>query len=411
MNHEEANKLYDSSVKILKENQHKNGGFYASPPGTRYPYVYARDHSIDIMGASSAGLFDQARLGLEFMFKNQLKTGEFAQRYDVSGENKSYKELQIDGNGLVLFALGDYIRKTDDMSLLDDYWDNITKATEFIFSHMNDDINLIHTINSIHEYPAFEHGFEIYANSACCGGLLEVCELGKKIKSDVKVTKKKTKKLQKAICTSLWSPMRRSFIKNIRIQHQCSNPLGCDPYSSVVTDVDAALYAPAYFNVISDHDLKVRLTCERIYKELWDQELEGLNRYPESWGRNNGGYGPWCHFTTMLAKHYIKTGRKWRANKYLSWVVNSAYNYQLPEHVSTPERYRLWKEEYTTAHIMRDDKKIMMEKIESHPLFKEGIVHVVEPLIWPHAEYIMAYNEYCAAFGDGEHIIGEAEVE
>jgi len=117
MNPKEARLLYKSSLKILKGNQHKNGGWYASPPGTRYPYVYARDHSVDILGAISGGLFKQARKGLEFMLEHQKPNGEFAQRYDTDGNDRSYKELQIDGNGLVLFALGDYCEKSGDLSI------------------------------------------------------------------------------------------------------------------------------------------------------------------------------------------------------------------------------------------------------------------------------------------------------
>jgi len=398
MNLKEARKLYDNSIEILKKNQHEGGGFYASPPGTRYPYVYARDHSIDIMGATSAGLLDVAKKGLEFMLKYQKPSGEFAQRYDVDGNDRSYKELQIDGNGLVLFALGDYCKKTGDESILDEYWEHIMRGAKFIMQNMNDEVGLVHTINSIHEYPAYEQGFEIYANCACCGGLMEVAKLAKKRgENSVDITRA-AKRIRGSIGRALWSPRRRSFIKNIRIKDKHSNPLGYDPYSSVVTDVDAVLYSPAYFNIFPDSDKKVRLTVERIHKELWDLELGGLNRYPETWGRNNGGYGPWCHFTAMLSRHYSKTGMKWMADMYLRWVVDKAYDYLLPEHISTCERFRLWEEEYTNAHIMRDDKIVMRRGIKKHPMWKEGLAYVVVPLIWPHAEYILAYNDYKEAF-------------
>ncbi len=89
---------------------------------------------------------------------------------------------------------------------------------------------------------------------------------------------------------------------------------------------------------------------------------------------------------------------KWMADTYLRWVIDKAYRYLLPEHISTHERYRLWEEEYTNAHIMRDDKIIMRGRIKRHPMWKEGLAYVVVPLIWPHAEYIMAYNDYKEAF-------------
>lgn len=398
MNPKEAKKLYDESVGILKKNQHKNGGFYASPPGTRYPYVYARDHSVDLLGAIDAGLLKQAKKGLEFMLKYQKPNGEFSQRYDVEGNDRAYKELQIDGNGLVLFALGKYCEKAGDYSLAKDYWDRVTKAADFITGSMNSEVKLVHTINSIHEYPAFEQGFEIYANSACCGGLSAVEAMAKAMRRKASEAGKAARRIKGALGRALWSPRRRSFIKNIRIKDRHSDPLGYDPYSSVVTDVDAVLYAPAYFEVFDDRDKKVKLTVERIHRELWDLELGGLNRYPESWGRNNGGYGPWCHFTAMLSRHYCRTGMKWMADLYLRWVVDKAYKHRLPEHISTKDRFLLWEEEYSNAHIMREDKKVMIRGIKKHPMWKEGLAYVVVPLIWPHAEYIMAYNDYKEAF-------------
>jgi GH15 family glucan-1,4-alpha-glucosidase len=47
---------------------------------------------------------------------------------------------------------------------------------------------------------------------------------------------------------------------------------------------------------------------------------------------------------------------------------------------------------------MRDDKVVMIKGIKKHPMWKAGLAYVVAPLIWPHAEFIMAYNEYKKAF-------------
>jgi GH15 family glucan-1,4-alpha-glucosidase len=89
---------------------------------------------------------------------------------------------------------------------------------------------------------------------------------------------------------------------------------------------------------------------------------------------------------------------KWMANMYLSWIIDKAYKHLLPEHIATKERFELWQEEYSNAHIMRDDKKVMIEGIKSHPLWKKGLAYVVMPLIWPHAEYVMAHNDYKDVF-------------
>ncbi|MGP8321728.1 MAG: glucoamylase [Methanosarcinaceae archaeon] len=406
MNQIEALKLYANSIKILKTNQHENGGFYASPPGTRYPFIYPRDHSIDILGAIAGGLMDEAKKGLDFILNAQKPSGEFSQRYDVDGNDASYKDLQIDGNGLILFALGKYFEATGgsffeemvDKEFVLKHWETIKKAVEFILQNKNEEVNLIHTINSIHEYPAYEHGFEIYANSACCAGIIAAVKMGHALDKDVSVWESEAEIVKNAILTRMYSPRRRSFIKCIRVKDKNSNPIGYDAYASSVIDVDAVEYSPAYFELIDEHDVKNLATIKRIHENLWDKEISGLNRYPEMWGRNNGGYGPWCHFTCQLANHYIAVDNQDMAEMYLGWVVDMAHNYMLPEHISTIERFEMWLEDYTNAKILRDSKLTMIENTRNHPKWKDGLAYVTIPLIWPHAEYIRAYVNYMDKF-------------
>ena len=402
----EALKLYESSIKILKNNQHEKGGFYASPPGTRYPFIYPRDHSIDILGAIAGGLMDEAKRGLEFMLNAQKPSGEFSQRYDVDGNDASYKDLQIDGNGLILFALGKYFEATGgsffeemaDKEFVMKHWETIEKTVEFILMNKNEEVDLIHTVNSIHEYPAYEHGFEIYANSACCAGIIAAVKMGHAIDKDVSRWESEAEIIKEAILTRMYSPRRRSFIKCIRVKDKSSNPIGYDAFASSVIDVDAVEYSPAYFELIDENDVKNLATVKRIHEKLWDKEIGGLNRYPELWGRNNGGYGPWCHFTCQLANHYTAIDNQDMAEMYLGWVVEMAHNYLLPEHVSTIERFEMWLEDYTNAKILRDSKITMIENTRNHPKWKDGLAYVTIPLIWPHAEYVRAYVNYMDKF-------------
>ncbi|WP_305064990.1 glucoamylase [Methanococcoides sp.] len=407
MNLIEAERLYENSVKILKNNQHEKGGFYASPPGTRYPFIYPRDHSVAILGCIAADMMDEAKKGLEFVLNSQKPLGEFSQRYDIDGNDASYKDLQIDGNGLVLYSMGKYFEATGgmffeklaDKSFVEKHWETISKAVEFILMNKNEEVDLVHTINSIHEYPAYEHGFEIYANCACCAGVQAAVKMGAALGKDVTTWEMEAEKIKEAILTRMYSPRRRSFIKCIRVKEKSSNPIGYDAFASSVIDVDVVEYAPAYFGIIEQQDIKNRYTVRRIHDKLWDSEIGGLNRYPEMWDRNNGGYGPWCHFTCQLASHYTAIDDQDMAEMYLGWVVDMAHNYLLPEHISTIERFEIWFEDYTNAKILRDSKLTMIENVRNHPKWKDGMAYVTIPLIWPHAEYIRAYKNYIEKFG------------
>ncbi|AEH61209.1 glucoamylase and related glycosyl hydrolase [Methanosalsum zhilinae DSM 4017] len=406
MNLPKAHKLYEESVKILKQNQHPNGGFYASPPGTRYPFIYPRDHSVAILGAISAGMLKQAKLGLEFILNAQKPVGEFSQRYDIEGNDASYKELQIDGTGLVLYSLGKYFKSSGgpffdemaDRDFIEKHWSTVEKAVDFILANKNEEVDLVHTINSIHEFPAYEHGFEIYANSACCAGIFAAVEMGEAIGKDVSGWHDEAEKIKDAILTRLYSPRRRSFIKCIRVKDKSSKPIGYDSFASNVIDVDVVEHAPAYFGLIDENDIKNISTVKRIHENLWDKEIGGMNRYPELWNRNNGGYGPWCHFTCQMASHYVDVDNHDRAELYLSWVVDIAHNYHLPEHVSTIERFEMWLEDYTNASILRDSKLEMIKQAREHPKWKDGLAYITFPLIWAHAEYIRAYNNYSSKY-------------
>ena len=106
MNRKKAETLYEESVNLIRKYQHSNGGFYASPPGERYPHIYSRGHSVIILASIEAGLIKEAKRSLKFILNAKKPSGEFSQRYDVDGIDTSYKGLQIDGNGLALFALG-----------------------------------------------------------------------------------------------------------------------------------------------------------------------------------------------------------------------------------------------------------------------------------------------------------------
>ena len=86
------------------------------------------------------------------------------------------------------------------------------------------------------------------------------------------------------------------------------------------------------------------------------------------------------------------------AEKYLDWIVKMAHDYMLPEHISTVERFEMWLEDYTNAKILQDSKLTMIEQIRSHPKWNEGFAYVTFPLIWPHAEFIIAFNNYRKRF-------------
>lgn len=383
MNKKEIQKgeeLYWKSIEVLKKLQLNNGAILASPPNSRYPYIYPRDHSICILGLIDAGLFKRAKKALIFILKSQKGKGFFPQRLDKRGRNKSYKPVQLDNTALVLYAFAKYIKESGDKRFLKENMIRIEKGVAYLKSQFDKKFGLFFTLNSIHEFPPYETGLEIWANCICYAALKELRGLGFKFNLD---------KIKNAIGKYFWNG--EYFIKNIRLKES----------SSVASDIDASSYALADFGVFDDGNQKVKLLVRNLEKELWHPKLGGICRYKKYIGRNNGGYGPWPHFTLMLARHWIRLGNRRKADMYLNWIFGIAVNNLLPEHIAEKAEFEEWVGQYKSAGILRKDRAIMIKNIKkSEMLKKKGLAYSVLPLAWPHAEFIRTWNLYKEKFLD-----------
>lgn len=377
-------RLYKKSIEVLKSVQMGNGGCLATPEGERYPYVYPRDHGMCMLAFLSAGLKERVRKGLEFVFSAQIESGAFPQRYDKNGQDASYKPVQLDGTALTIYSFSKYVNETNDLSLLKDYWESIEKAAQYIKGNFNEEKSLVYTPNSIHEFPPMENGLEIWSNSACYGALMELSYLAKKTGKEWKAWQLLGNNIRNGILKNLWNTRLQSFVKCIRLKES----------SSVVVDPDASSYGVAEFGVLDNGNKMIKNNVNRIEKRLWNKDLGGICRYPKYEGRNNGGWGPWPHFTLMLCRHFIKIKDRKKAEQYLKWVLRISYKNLLPEHLSTKSEFEEYVTDYREAGLLRKDRMIMIENTRKHPMFKKGLAYITLPLAWPHAEFIRTWNLY-----------------
>ncbi|MBR9690236.1 glucoamylase [Candidatus Woesearchaeota archaeon] len=389
LNKKKAEKIYKKSIKVLKSVQLKNGGCLATPKGERYPYIYPRDHAVILLGFLSAGMIKEAKKGLDFVFSTQLESGAFPQRIDTDGHDASYKPIQIDGTGLVLYAFYKYFKKTGGKKFAEEKWDCVKKSVDYIIKNYHDDKQLIYTPNSIHEFPPTEAGLEIWANSVCCSALFKMHEVAEALNHKHPEWKDYAIRVREGIQKYMWNSRTGSFVKTIRIKES----------SSVLIDIDASEYAVADFGVLEDADLRVKSCVKKIEHELWNKDLGGLCRYPKFEGRNNGGWGPWPHFTLFVARHFIRNANKAKADQYIGWVVDISYKDMLPEHISTVLEFNEYVNDFTEAGLLRKDRIVMIENTKKNPNFEKGIAYITTPLAWPHAEFIRTWNLYKKTFG------------
>jgi GH15 family glucan-1,4-alpha-glucosidase len=187
----------------------------------------------------------------------------------------------------------------------------------------------------------------------------------------------------------MWNSNVKSYVKAIRLKES----------SSVETDADSSCLALCDLGIFPDSDPKMLSTIKRIESELWNRDLGGLCRYPKYQGRNNGGWGPWPHFTLMLARHYIRLKDRKRSNELMGWVIRNSWKNELPEHLSTVKEFEEYVKDYEEAGLMRKDRLVMIKNTRKHPMFKKGVAYVTLPLAWPHAEFIQTWGLYKKVFG------------
>ncbi|MEM3221859.1 MAG: glycoside hydrolase family 15 protein, partial [Saccharolobus sp.] len=123
--------------------------------------------------------------------------------------------------------------------------------------------------------------------------------------------------------------------------------------------IDASLYSPAFFGLISPEDPIMVKTINEIEAKL--KVSNGIIRYEnDMYQRRKKQPNPWLITTLWLAEYYADIKNKNKALDYIMWVLNRALPTGfLPEQVD-PETF-----EPTS----------------------------VTPLIWSHAEFIIAINK------------------
>ena len=162
--------LYLQSTAVLKMGQCREPGrsygqILASLPPAHYNIAWVRDGAYAIAGLARSGHLSEAKAGLEFML--QAKTGLFEKfafkgkeygigrpyqisicRYYGGGEeetdsNQNGPNIELDGFGLFLWALEEYVTQSGDIDFLRKYWELISSKIADVLVHSIDETDLI----------------------------------------------------------------------------------------------------------------------------------------------------------------------------------------------------------------------------------------------------------------------------
>jgi GH15 family glucan-1,4-alpha-glucosidase len=389
--------VFEKSKEILHASQLSSGATTASLEGTRYAgYVYPRDHAYVTRALISINDLDRAHQALKFILNCVVSEDAIMfQRYDQNGKNASYKPPQIDGNAQTLLSVAAFLGKSPQNELLKPHLVQIRQLLRGILTQVHSFAHgsLIHSINGIIEYSPFEAGYDLYTNAVCCRALFEIAQhdafISAELASDAKQT---AQKIKHGIKHYLYYAKEHTFLPCLRTE----------PDSSFVLLANLKNYlALSDFEIFPPHDARVDTGLMYHLKATQNNELGGYNRYHELMGRHNFGNGPWPMVMLRLAQHYLKRKDAKKAHVCFTWVLTTAENnldkpYCLPEHIASKEsfydEYKLFQLINETSPRPAKEKEYRVI-IKSITMQKLGLAYAVNPLVWSHAQYILAWQQ------------------
>ncbi len=394
--------LFATSIQVLKDSQFDTGGTSASLVGTRYAgHCYPRDHGYATRAFMAAGEKECADKALTYILTCELdENNVMFQRYDEQGKSDSYKPPQIDGNAQTLLSATKYLEAGENPEALTKHHPQIQKLTQGILGQTQDfaDGSLVEGINGIIEFPPFEQGFDLYANAVSYRALTNIAGhpeiLGDDLADQAKIT---AKNIQNGIRHYLRYDEEDTFFTGIRREPSVSE---------IKMPFPKNYLALSDFDVFADEEGKDMVQRGLTYhlEGTKNDDLGGYNRYHELMGRHNFGNGPWPMVMLRLAQHYIQTGERAKADECFDWVMNVAKRNidkpgQLPEHVSTQKAFQSARDTFdrldATAPRPAKGKEYVLI-LQSRTYKEEGVAYAVNPLVWSHSQFILAWTDYTA---------------
>ncbi len=396
----------------------------ASPPDTRYPYIYPRDISCAVQLlrrlVGSRNGYDVAPQAFELMksmahFMKDAVTseGHWGQRYSLQGEDKSiYKQEDNNAHGIAIicnYLLAAYQRQ-ESVDDLDTFLHVIEQGMNYAHDHYYQaELNLFESTTSIHE-SAMEEGYTCWVNFAYLYALSLANEVGE-VYADQPCAVKPRPSMRQQFLHSL----NELFTVDDRYARRI------DPAGKLDLRPDFTLLSPYYFG-FRHYTRRLENSVAYLEKHLWDPELGMIMRYlpftKDFATHVHAGNGPWLQYTAILAQFHFWNGNTQRGDQLLDAIDRHATEEgEIPEHLSTCARFEWFmeKEWKTGIDFAKEfDKHILIDNLEFDKILEEannmsrsyqttgamcvrdssrkegGYIQFATPLLWSHVEYARA---------------------
>jgi oligosaccharide amylase len=373
-------KLYRRSLINIRVHTDDRGGIIASSDTDMlhhgrdtYSYVWPRDGAMISLALDVAGYPDVAERFYAFAAKCQEPAGYLMHKYLTSGalgsswhpwmqQGKAYLPIQEDETASILFTLWRHYEIEHNLEFVEEHYNSfIEPAARFLGEFIEPVTGLPQASFDLWEE---KYGTSTYTAASVYGGLMAATRfaslLGKD--NDARTYQAIAQRLQQSIVQYLYDENLKMFVKHVR--HTDEGELEYDR-----TIDTSSFYGIIFFEVLDLEDERITASIKTIEKTLQVAgESKGFVRYERDTYytmQDAGSPNPWVITTLWVAQYYIRTAKT-------------------KKQLEKPLELLLW----TASHA--SESGTLAEQM--HPHTREH--RSASPLIWSHAEYVLAVDAY-----------------
>ena len=253
----------------------------ASPPASRYPYVYPRDASCAVqlfrrLAGSDHGYevgpraFGLMKSLAHFMKDVVSEDGNWGQRYSLEGEDKSlYKQEDNVAHGAAIIC--NYLLTAHRLKQPVDDLEGLLNAIEKALCHAlrefyQPELNLFQSTTSIHE-SAMEEGYTCWVNFALLYAFSLANEVADKFDQEGRISRDHLS-------------FRKDFLHSVNELFMSGNRYvrRVDPQGHMDFRPDFTLLSPFFFGFLHYRN-EMERSVDFLEKQLWDPQFGMIMRY------------------------------------------------------------------------------------------------------------------------------------
>lgn len=372
--------LYNRSLITMRIHNDNRGGIIASSDTDMlhhgrdtYSYVWPRDAAFIALALDVAGHDDVVQRFYSFIAERIEPGGYLMHKYRTDGaigsswhpwmqKGKPHLPIQEDETASIIFTLWKHYERNRDLEFIESLYNPfIEPAMKFMCDYIEPTTGLPQASYDLWEE---KYGTSTYTSASVYGALMAASRfammLGKD--DDARTCQAIAQRIQTAIGDVLYDESLQMFVKHV--VHKDDGELEYDR-----TLDTSSFYGLILFDVFDVDDPRIEKSAKTVLERLQVQaNSKGFIRY-EGDGyyrmQDAGSPNPWVITTLWMAEYLIKKAKNKKALKapleLLEWTCSHA----------------------TTGGVLAE---------QMHPHTREHLS--TAPLIWSHAEYVLAVNEY-----------------